>query len=133
MSESAVSVQGDSRADLKGTVYEPSFSPISIISIANMAMLFIFEFESAYWWVVADIDIVLTLIFVLDFVYRLRTAPSKSGYLRHGGVFDFLGCLPGFRIFRVFRILRAVRVLRRLGGPQVVRDLRGHSLRERST
>jgi voltage-gated potassium channel Kch len=125
MSEAAVPARGDSRGDLKGTVYEIFILAISIISIANMAMLFIFEFESAYWWVVADIDVVLTLIFVLDFVYRLRTAPSKSGYLRHGGAFDFLGCLPGLRIFRVFRIVRAVRVLRRLGGPQVLRDLRG--------
>jgi voltage-gated potassium channel Kch len=125
MSEAALPEQVDSRGDLKGTVYEIFILAISIISIANMAMLVIFEFESAYWWVVADVDVVLTLIFLLDFVYRLRTAPSKSGYLRHGGAFDFLGCLPGLRIFRAFRIVRAVRVLRRLGGPQVVRDLRG--------
>lgn len=90
-----------------------------------MALLAIFEFESAYWWVVADIDIVLTLIFLVDFTYRLKTAPSKSGYLRHGGgIFDFLGCLPGLRIFRLFRIVRAVRVMRRLGGPRVLHELR---------
>jgi len=99
MSEAAVPEQGGSRGDLKRTVYAIFILAISIVSIANMAMLVIFEFESAYWWVVADVDVVLTLIFLLDFVYRLRAAPSKSGYLRHGGAFDFLGCLPGFRIF----------------------------------
>jgi len=44
--------------------------------------------------------------------------------LRHGGVFDLLGCIPGLRIFRLFRILRAVRIVRRLGGPRVFGELR---------
>ena len=71
------------------------------------------------------IDVALTLIFLADFTYRLFTAPTKRWYLRHGGgVFDFLGCVPGFRIFRLFRILRAVRIIRRLGGPRVLRELR---------
>ena len=39
-------------------------------------------------------------------------------------MFDFLGCLPGFRIFRLFRIMRASRTIRRLGGPRVLRELR---------
>ena len=41
-----------------------------------------------------------------------------------GGVFDFLGCVPGLRIFRLFRIVRAIRIMRRLGGPRVFRELR---------
>ncbi len=114
-----------SREDLKGTVYELFILAISILSIINMLLLTIFDFESSYWWLVAQIDIALTIIFVLDFSYRLRTAPSKRHYLRHGGgVFDFLGCLPGLRIFRLFRIVRAWRVMGRLGGPRVLRDLR---------
>jgi len=40
-------------------------------------------------------------------------------------VFDFLGCLPMLRIFRLFRIVRAVRIIRNLGGPRVLRELRG--------
>lgn len=115
-----------SREDLKGTTYEIFILAISILSIVNLALQLIFTFESNYWWVVADIDIALTLIFVLDFSYRMRTAQSKTGYLVHGGgIFDFLGCIPGLRIFRLFRILRAVRVMRRLGGPKVLHDLRG--------
>jgi len=114
-----------SREDLKGTTYELFILAVSILSIINLVLISVFEFESSYWWVVADIDIVLTLIFVIDFSYRLRTAPSKRHYLgRGGGVFDFLGCLPGLRIFRLFRIVRAVRIIRRLGGPRVLGDLR---------
>jgi hypothetical protein len=41
------------------------------------------------------VDIALTIIFVIDFSFRLSTAQSKRRYLLHdGGVFDFLGCLP---------------------------------------
>jgi hypothetical protein len=106
----------DSREDLKGTTYELFILAISILSIVNLVLVSIFEFKSSYWWLVAMVDMALTLIFVFDFGYRLQTAPSKRSYLgRGGGVFDLLGCLPGLRIFRLFRIFRAVRIIRRLG------------------
>ncbi len=113
------------REDLKGTTYELFILAISILSIVNLVLEATLPFESESWRVILYVDVALTLIFLVDFTYRLRTAPSKRGYLVHGGgVFDFLGCLPGLRIFRLFRILRAVRVIRRLGGPRVFRELR---------
>ena len=117
--------QGVSREDLKGTAYELFILGISILSIVNVVLASAFEFRSSYWWLVVQIDIALTLIFIFDFSYRLRTAPSKSGYLKHGGgIFDLFACLPGLRIFRLVRISRAIRVIRRLGGPRVFRELR---------
>jgi len=114
-----------SREDLKDTVYELFILAVSILSIVNLVLLAVFTFKSQYWWVVAFMDIPLTLILFWDFLYRLRTAPSKRRYLgRGGGIFDFLGCLPALRIFRLFRIVRAVRVIRRLGGPRVIREMR---------
>src|SRR5947199_9897392 len=96
--------QSVSRGDLKGLVYELFTLAVSILSIFNYVLFAAFTFKSQYWWIVADIEIVLTLIFVFDFGYRLRTAPSKRGYLgRGGGTFDLLSCLPGFRIFRLMR------------------------------
>jgi voltage-gated potassium channel len=112
------------REDLKSTTYEFFILAISVMSIVNMAMLFVLPFESQSWWLVAIIDAVLTIIFLVDFTYRLTTAPTKRWYLRHGGVFDFLGCIPGLRIFRLFRIVRAVRIVQRLGGPRVFGELR---------
>jgi voltage-gated potassium channel len=112
------------RQDLKGTVYEFFILAVSLLSIVNMILLAAFPWESQYWWLVAYTDVVLTIIFVIDFTYRLKTASSRWGYMRHGGVFDLLACLPGLRIFRLFRIYRAVKVIRRLGGPRVLRELR---------
>lgn len=113
------------REDLKGTTYELFILAISILSIVNLALEFVVPSESQSWRLILYIDSALTVIFLTDFTYRLFTAPTKWWYLRHGGgVFDFLGCLPGLRIFRLFRILRAVRIIRRLGGPRVLRELR---------
>jgi voltage-gated potassium channel len=113
-----------SRADQKGTTYELFILAVSTLSILNYALFAAFTFKSQYWWVVADIEIMLTLVFVLDFSYRLWTAPSRRGYLRHGGVFDLLSCIPLLRIFRLMRIFLITRTLRKMGGRTVLHDMR---------
>lgn len=98
---------------------------MAILSIANLPLLFIFSYESQSWYLVMMIEAILTLVFVIDFAYRLKTAPSKTGYfIGQKGFLDLLSCVPMFRIFRVFRIVRAVRIVRRLGGPRVLREMR---------
>src|SRR5262245_37540005 len=99
---------------------------LAVLSIANLVLLGVFQWESQHWWLVVYIDGVLTVLFLGDFIYRLVTAPSRTHYLgRGGGVLDLLSCAPGFRIFRLFRIARAVRIIRRLGGRQMIRELQG--------
>ncbi|MBM2823198.1 MAG: Ion trans protein [Thermoleophilia bacterium] len=121
----AVSAEAAGREDLKGTTYELFILAISILSIVNLVLEVVIPDQTQSWWLIVYIDVALTFIFLADFTYRLLTAPTKRWYLRHGGgVFDFLGCLPGLRIFRLFRILRAVRIIRRLGGPRVLQELR---------
>jgi voltage-gated potassium channel len=113
------------REDLKSTSYEFFMLAMAILSIVNLPLLVYFDWGSQPWLLVTDIDAALTIYFVIDFVYRLRTAPSKSGYFIHQkGFLDLLSCLPGLRIFRLFRIVRAVRITKRLGGPRVLRELR---------
>lgn len=98
---------------------------MALLSIANLPLSFLYPFRSQSWWLIAYVDSALTLVFVIDFVYRLRTASSKRGYfVGERGYLDLLSCVPGLRIFRLFRIFRAVRIVRRLGGPRVFRELR---------
>ena len=98
---------------------------MAILSIANLPLLVIYPFQSQSWYLVLFIESALTLVFVIDFAYRLKTASSKSGYFfREKGFLDLLSCAPALRIFRLFRIVRAVRITRQLGGPRVFRELR---------
>jgi voltage-gated potassium channel Kch len=113
-----------SRGDLRSTTYEFFILAVSILSIVNLALMLAIPFDSQAWWLVTYVDIALTTIFVIDFTLRLTSAPSKRSYMRHGGVFDLLACLPTLRIFRLFRIVRAIRIVRSLGGPRVFRELR---------
>jgi voltage-gated potassium channel len=113
------------RGDLRGTTYEFFILAVSIMSIVNLVLLAGLSYESESWWLVAYVDVALTIIFLVDFGLRLLTASSKLGYLtRGGGVLDLISCMPGLRVFRLFRIIRAVRIVRGLGGPRVFRELR---------
>lgn len=98
---------------------------LAILSIINLVLISVFQWESQHWWLVVYIDIILTAFFLGDFAYRLTTAPSKRRYLGHGGgILDLLSCSPGLRILRLFRIVRAVRIIRRLGGRRMFGELR---------
>jgi voltage-gated potassium channel len=113
------------RGDLKSTSYEFFMLAMAILSIANLPLLVIFPWGSQSWQLVMMVEAALTLVFVVDFVYRLKTAPSKWGYFyRQKGFLDLLSCAPALRIFRLFRLVRAVRIARSLGGPRVFRELR---------
>ena len=121
---SATSATAD-RGDLKSTSYEFFTLAVAILSIANLPLLIVFPSGSQSWQLVLSVEAALTLIFVIDFGYRLKTAPSKWGYFYHQrGFLDLLSCAPALRIFRLFRIVRAVRITRQLGGPRVFRELR---------
>jgi voltage-gated potassium channel len=63
--------------------------------------------------VLAGIDGLLCLIFVVDFVRSLRLAPVKRAYVWPYGIFDLLGSVPGVGplvLLRLFRLSRLQRV-----------------------
>ena len=118
------------RGDLKGTNYELFILAVSLLSILNLVLAATLRLVQGHlsqsWWLIFEIDIALTLIFVIDFCYRFSTAESKRRYMtRRGGFFDLLSCVPLLRIFRIFRVVRAVRIIRKLGGPRVMREMQG--------
>jgi voltage-gated potassium channel Kch len=90
---------------------------LSVFSIANM-VLAIAPLGAAVHEVVLIVDGVLCLIFLADFLARLKRAPRKRTYLvaEHGWL-DFLGSLPfpGLRLARLFRMARVGSILRRYG------------------
>lgn len=113
-------------SELKNVNYELFLVAITIIYIINLPL--------ALWaptpemsGVIHLIDTGFLVIFLGDFLYRLATAKSKSGYLmRQYGWLDLLGSLPisGVRLARGVRSVRTIRLLRQYGGKNMGSELR---------
>jgi voltage-gated potassium channel len=97
--------------------YELFIAFASILSIFNIILIVLARSEVVES-VILIIDLFLSVIFLLDFLGRLRQAKSKRQYFfREWGWADMLGCLPSaqFKIFRVFRLIRIARLIREYG------------------
>ena len=111
---------------LKNTGYELFILLVSILSIFNLILFLLPVIDPLIKDIIIIIDIVLTIIFIGDFLYRFFTAESKSRYMiREWGWADLLACIPAqqFKIFRIFRIVRVVRLLRRFGLRNMLREV----------
>jgi voltage-gated potassium channel len=110
--------------DVKNTSYELFIGALSVLSIVNLVLYYIFP-DQDISNVIAIIDVVLSLIFLTDFTYRFFTAESKSNYfLRQMGWADLLASLPApqFKILRLFRILRLYRLMKVYGGKRMITE-----------
>jgi Ion transport protein len=103
--------------------YELFILGLSVMSLVNLALL-VLPIDHEIKQVILVIDTLLCVIFLLDFAWRLVSAPHRAEYLRYGWL-DFLGSLPipGFRLFRLFRVSVTTRFLQRAGGRPLVRQL----------
>jgi hypothetical protein len=113
------------RSELKSTGYEIFVGILSVLSIVNLVLIVAFQDESleTVLWVM---NALFSLIFLIDFTYRIFTAPSAAAYFfRHFGWADLLASLPfpQLKILRVFRLIRVYRLLRDVGPRAIVRTL----------
>jgi voltage-gated potassium channel len=118
---------GKRSKELRSTGYEIFILLLSLVSILNLLFATNFGFinkDPVTLEVIAIIDAVLTLFFVLDFILRFTSAASKSAYFfRNWGWADLLACIPFFRIFRIFRVVRAVRLMRTFGVKNMINEV----------
>lgn len=113
--------------ELKSTSYEIFILLLSILSLANIVIFILPGMDPLVKGVISIMDIFITLIFMLDFLYRLFTADSKSDYvLKQSGWADLLSSLPfqATKVFRLFRVVKIVRLSRAYGPGTLVRELR---------
>jgi hypothetical protein len=111
---------------MRNAGYETFIVLLSIYSLCNIVLIFALPNQDARN-VVLIVDIVLSLIFLGDFLYRLFSATSKRHYfLADGGWLDLIGSMPfpGLRIARVFRLVRIGTALRHYGFRRFWRDYR---------
>ncbi|HSA37698.1 MAG TPA: ion transporter [Methanoregula sp.] len=110
--------------DDKELGYEIFIAAVSVLAVFNTALVIIPGIDPDAVNVVTIINLCLTIIFLLDFGYRIATAESRSRYMIHNwGWADLLACLPGLRFLRLFRIFKAYRLLQKNGTRRIVDHL----------
>jgi voltage-gated potassium channel len=113
------------RSELGSFSYEIFVGALSVLSLVNIVLLAVLR-DAATQQVVRVTDVVLSAVFLVDFLFRLHRAQSKSGYFFRGfGWADLLASLPfpQVKILRVFRLVRVIRLMRRYGTRSLVRGL----------
>lgn len=106
------------RTELKSTSYEIFVGILSVLSIANLVLVYAFVDDPSLQTILQVMNALFSVIFLGDFLYRISTAPSRSAYFfKHFGWADLLASLPfpQAKILRVFRLIRVYRLLRDLG------------------
>ncbi len=115
--------------DVKGSGYELFVLLISMLSIVN---LFIVAFPAIgpipdfgpIRQVAFVVDLMLTVVFLGDFLFRLLTSIDRRRYFVHNyGWADLLATPPVLRIFRLFRVIRVARRLRQRGSDAILAEL----------
>ncbi len=109
--------QQDDGQVLLSPAWEVFVLGVSILSVFNLVVVW-FPRNPDIDMVFVIMDIILTIVFLLDLGRRMVVADDVRRYfVQGGGWVDFLAAFPILRIFRLVRIVRLVRILQRLGGP----------------
>ncbi len=114
--------------ELKNIGYELFIGALSILSIANLAILFLRpDADTAN--VLLTMNTIMFPIFLGDFLYRFFTSEARWQYFFRGfGWADLLSSLPfaQLKILRVFRLWRVFRLLREFGAKNLVTEFITH-------
>jgi voltage-gated potassium channel len=122
-SEAAEAGAAHTPSGLKNPGYEIFIGALSILSILNLVMMYVFT-DPALDTVLMIMNAPLTIIFFVDFLYRFTTAPNRSEYFwRNWGWADLLASLPfeQTKILRVFRLVKVYRLLNEYGAKNIAR------------
>jgi len=117
--------------------YELFILVLTILSLVIMVGQVLRRANDATTTLLNVYENIICLVFIGDFVARLRRAPSKRGYfIGERGWLDLLGSIPSFgflggngrwsslfRLARLSRLLRNVRLFRKQGKDEVLGDV----------
>jgi voltage-gated potassium channel len=125
MSSDAAIDAAEEQAGLKNPGYEIFIAALSVLSIVNLILMYVVQ-DQQLDTVLLVMNLILTTIFLIDFLVRFKTAPSRSTYFwRNWGWADLLASMPftQFKIFRVFRLIKVYRLLKDYGARNIARSL----------
>jgi voltage-gated potassium channel len=116
---------------LSSATYELFITTLSILSVFNIVLALIAK-DAEVNSVLTIINLLLSVIFLIDFSFRLFTAESKYTYFfKEFGWADLLGSLPfeQLKILRLFRVWRAGRILKKYGLRNMLREINNNRAR----
>jgi voltage-gated potassium channel len=117
------------KRELKNIGYELFIGALSVLSIINLLAIGLFVGDETIETVLDVINAIMMPIFLGDFLYRLFTAESRSGYFFRGfGWADLLSSLPfpQAKILRLFRLWRVIRLFMEFGFRNLVHEFITH-------
>jgi voltage-gated potassium channel len=110
--------------ELKNTTYEAFIGVLSVLSILNIAFIYLAR-SDAVDSVVYIMSGILSVIFLADFTFRFVTAREDRWryFFREFGWADLVASvpIPQFKILRVFRLFRAYRLGKAYGVRNMMR------------
>jgi len=112
--------------ELKNTGYEIFIGMLSVLSIVNIVLVYGMQGDNSLQDILNAMNALLSAIFMGDFVFRIVTAQSKSGYFfKQFGWADLLASvpIPQLKILRLFRLLRVYRLMREVGPGNIANGL----------
>jgi voltage-gated potassium channel len=111
--------------ELKRASYEIFVGALSVLSIVNLVLVYAINDDNLST-VLLWVNVLLSVVFMIDFGYRLVSAESKSGYFfRQYGWADLLASLPleQAKVLRLFRLVRVYRLMDRYGARRITRSI----------
>src|SRR4051794_28045755 len=92
-------------SSLHSNVYNLFIVILTILSLVILAMLFLPLSDETIRLLIVY-DNLICIVFMFDFLYNLRSSPSKRAYFFGGrGWLDLLGSIPSFGFFRYSALL----------------------------
>ncbi len=94
--------------------YELFIAVFTFFSFLIAVVLLFFSLAPEVEKTLAQINSLITFVFLADFIHLFRRAENKMAYMKSQGWLDLLGSLPVYPILRFFRIFRLIKVWREL-------------------
>jgi voltage-gated potassium channel Kch len=112
------------RVEMQSSARELFMALLTLLSTMNLVLVLVPIMSGAGRQVVIAVELILTPIFLGDFLLRLATTRSRRGYLVRGwGWTDLLAAVPFLAVFRLFHVAAVVRALRSRGPGAILEEL----------
>jgi voltage-gated potassium channel len=126
MTESTNEANGKNDRETASSTYRLFILGMSIYAIIGWIGIFILPLPASTKSILIDIDRLVSLVFLYDFLRNLFSAPDKLAYMKWGWL-DLLSSIPTLPILRILRlasIIRTQRYLKRTSGKKILETYR---------